>query len=285
MHSENVFPCDILMVEPDYFRVEYRINPYMTDENGNLNEVNKEKAREQWDALLSVFVGLKMNVKTIKGDEKYPDMVFVANQSFPFISEKGPSLLMSKMNSSHRQGEVALIEQWGKEQGLHIFHLSSEHNLEGTGDMIWDPYHNRVFGGFGYRTDCLVYDEVEKITGHKVVRLKLVSPHFYHLDTCFSVLNSETVLYVEDAFDHEGRQIIKDSFKNVIAITEAEAKESFVGNCFCPDGKNVVTNLMSEKIKKEIESFGFNIIEVDTSEFMKSGGSVFCMKLALLSAR
>ena len=48
---------------------------------------------------------------------------------------------------------------------------------------------------------------------------------------------------------------------------------------FSPDGKNVIVQKGSSKFKEEIIKNGFNLIEVETTEFMKSGGSVFCMKL------
>lgn len=53
----------------------------------------------------------------------------------------------------------------------------------------------------------------------------------------------------------------------------------FVCNCHCPDGKNVIVQKGSKDFKNKIKTAGFDIIEVNTSEFIKSGGSVFCMKL------
>lgn len=284
MLSENKFPCDILMVRPDNFRIEYKINPYMTDENGDLKDVDQSKSVAQWDALLSAFVGLNLKVKTLESHEDYPDMIFVANQSFPFLSNEGPALLMSKMYSPQRQGEVPYIQNWAQDHGLKIFEFESDLNLEGTGDMIWDPYNKKVFGGYGYRTDLSVYNEVEKIIDRQVIRLQLTTPNFYHLDTCFSVLNKDTVLAVDEAFDDESNQRIRSHFKNIISISGKEARETFVGNCFCPDGKNIVTHPLYKETKNKLEKLGFNIIEVDTSEYMKAGGSVFCLKLALMHA-
>ena len=40
-----------------------------------------------------------------------------------------------------------------------------------------------------------------------------------------------------------------------------------------PDGDG------ANEANAKLRSAGFNVVEVDTSEFMKSGGSVFCLKM------
>ncbi|MCY7362383.1 MAG: hypothetical protein LH629_10025, partial [Ignavibacteria bacterium] len=101
----------------------------------------------------------------------------------------------------------------------------------------------------------------------------------YHLDTCFSVLNSDTVVISESAFNEEEMNIVKSYFKTIIKADETENLKFFVCNCHCPDGKNVIVQKGSVIFKNDIIKNGFNLIEVETGEFMKSGGSVFCMKL------
>ncbi len=77
------------MVEPRGFRVDYAINPYMTDESGQLKVVNGAQAFAQWSALKNVFESLGIGVKTLSGDEALPDIVFCANQTFPYIDKSG----------------------------------------------------------------------------------------------------------------------------------------------------------------------------------------------------
>ncbi|MEO8210976.1 MAG: amidinotransferase, partial [bacterium] len=101
----------------------------------------------------------------------------------------------------------------------------------------------------------------------------------YHLDTCFSILNSKTAVICKSAFDKAGLNDIKDMFENLIIASEEENLEYFVCNCHCPDGKNVIVQKGSSKFKEEIKKSGFNLIDVETGEFIKSGGSVFCIKL------
>ena len=44
------WPCKVLMVTPNGFRVEYAINPYMLDSNGKLQNINSLTALKQWTA-------------------------------------------------------------------------------------------------------------------------------------------------------------------------------------------------------------------------------------------
>ncbi|NDB82577.1 MAG: amidinotransferase, partial [Alphaproteobacteria bacterium] len=47
----------------------------------------------------------------------------------------------------------------------------------------------------------------------------------------------------------------------------------------CPDQKHVIIQKGCQKTLQLLKDHDFVPLEVDTSEFIKSGGSVFCMKL------
>ena len=68
-------------------------------------------------------------------------------------------------------------------------------------------------------------------------------------------------------------------FENVIETSIADCSSYFTGNCHSPNGKDVITHKGCSKFESDLTKFGFKVHPVDTSEFMKSGGSVFCMKM------
>src|SRR5205823_74258 len=109
---------------------------------------------------------------------------------------------------------------------------------------------------------------------------KLTHPRFYHLDTCLSILNQTTALYCPAAFDTDGIDQLHKNFPNLIEVplNEADAP-GFACNAHCPDQKHVILQKGSVQTCKNLVKNGFVPFEVDTSEFIKSGGSVFCMKL------
>ena len=107
--------------------------------------------------------------------------------------------------------------------------------------------------------------------------MELVNDKFYHLDTCFCALDSKSVMIYPAAFSDDGRRIISHFFENVIEVDEGEAS-NFACNALAI-GRNVFIEKGNSKVGAKLKDHGFNVIEVNTSEFMKSGGSVFCLTL------
>lgn len=272
-------PGEVLMVEPTYFSVDYVINPHM---EGNIGKVDKKKARQQWEDVRDAFTntGLKLNV--IEAQPDLPDMVFSANQSLPFISKRGNrEVIMSIMHSENRKGEVPYFEQWYRQHGFLVHHLDhrSTESFEGMGDAIWHPGKRLLWGGFGYRTSKNAYEQISSRFNVPVVILELKHPSFYHLDTCFCPLNEQTVMIYPDAFTDDSLKMIREGFETVIEADQHEAEDLFCCNACCPDGKTVIIHPGAENVNARMDEAGFKIVETDTGEFLKSGGSVFCMKL------
>lgn len=276
MYSQN-----LLMVRPIGFRVEYAINPYMKDTAGRLQQVNYDLALQEWEALRGKFTELGCKVEVIEGDPAFPDMVFCANQTFPFLSKKGkPSILLSRMRSEHRRGEVKHFRAWAEEKNFELFEMT-DFDFEGCGDAIWNYETGELFGGYGFRTQPKAYDLLEKSIDGPLIRLELTDPCFYHMDTCFSILNGDTVAIVKEAFTENSLALIDSRFKNVIEVDREEAVNNFAANCLSLNGRDIVVPEGAKKFVSDLETQGFNVHEVKTTEFIKSGGSVFCMKQIL----
>jgi len=249
---------------------------------GNIGKVDKQKAMNEWNSIKKIYETAGLTVHPIPGAEGLPDMVFCANQSLPFLSEDGKKeVLMSIMHSDMRKQEVGFIQNWYESNGYTIHQMDSEKvtDFEGMGDAIWINGKRILFGGYGYRSSLSAYDTVSEKFGIPIVAFELITEDFYHLDTCFCSLNSETVLIYPEAFKPEGVAIIKKLFKNVIEANRYEGAELFACNATCPNGKNVVIQKGCVEVNAELEKLGFVVHEVETEEFLKSGGSVFCMKM------
>ncbi|MDQ3020825.1 MAG: arginine deiminase-related protein [Bacteroidota bacterium] len=271
-------PDKILMCKPEYFEVNYSGNDFMEN---NIDNVDRAKALNQWEDLKKVYEGLGYDVKLIEPVAGLVDMVFTANQSFPFTDVMGNrKVILSKMKNVQRKEEVKHFEDFFINENYEAIKLPEEVNFfESMGDCVIDYERNILFGGYGFRTQEKTYDIISNYINFKIIKLKLINPILYHLDTCLSILNSKTAVICKSAFDKSGLKDIKDKFENLIIASEEENLKYFVCNCHCPDGKNVIVQKGSSKFKEDIKKSGFNLIEVETGEFIKSGGSVFCMKL------
>jgi N-dimethylarginine dimethylaminohydrolase len=274
-------PAEVLMVRPLHYSVEYVINPHMADQVGKVDSI---EAQNEWRLVKTLFdqIGIKVNV--IEDQEGLPDMVFCANQSLPYIDENGKRhAFMSIMHADERKDEVPYIEQWYRQHGYETHYLDEDNvnDFEGCGDAIWHTGKRLLWGGYGYRSSIEAYETISETYDVPVIALELVDESFYHLDTCFCVLDENTVLIYPDAFTDEGLEIINQMFDTVIRASKYEAEELFACNASCPDGRNVIIQQGCTDVNKNLRDHGFSVHEVSTYEFIKSGGSVFCMKMLL----
>ncbi|MFV1883832.1 MAG: dimethylarginine dimethylaminohydrolase family protein [Balneola sp.] len=274
-------PGKVLVVNPSEFDVEYVINPHMS---GHIGDIDKDAAFKEWVALKEGYERLGLYVEVIEGEKGYPDMVFCANQSLPNITSDGKKqVVMSVMHAPQRKGEVSHIQKVYEKSSYEIVHLDESKftDFEGMGDAIWHFKKRLIWGGYGYRSSLDVYSHVSETFNTPVIALELIDDRFYHLDTCFCVLNEETVMIYSKAFTEEGRKLIHSVFPNVIDTNDYEAAELFACNATCPDGKNVFIQEGCLEANKAMEEAGFTVHEFSTNEYLKSGGSVFCMKMML----
>ena len=272
-------PGRVLLTTPDHFEVAYVINPHM---DGNVGTVDPALARRQWDALREAYEGLGVEVSVVEGAEGQPDMVFCANQSLPYVTPGGErGVVLSRMHAPQRAGEVPHYQRFFQEEGYETHHLDADlpGDFEGMGDAIWHPGRYLLWGGYGYRTDREVYERLTRALGFPVIALSLTDPDFYHLDTCFCPLDEETVLIYPGAFDEAGIDAIKAHFPRILEAPEDEARSLFACNAHSPDGEHVLIQAGATRTNDLLRAAGYTVVELDTSEFLKSGGSVFCMKL------
>ncbi len=275
---------NILMVRPTYFHVENPINPHMRKADGTLHELNKPKAMSEWEALRETYRKLGLAVHEAEAQVGLPDMVFCANQSLPYVTRVGEKMaIMSNMANDTRHREVPTIQTTLERLGYKTNQLpkrSSSTLFEGMGDALWLPGHRVLLGGYGHRTTKQIYSEIFAHIDATVITFELVNPRFYHLDTCLSILDSHSALACKEAFTADGWELVKKIFPRLIVVPLSEADSPvFACNAHCPDGHNVILQSGARQTVKALKDHGFSPVELSTEEFIKSGGSVFCMKL------
>lgn len=272
-------PQKVLLVKPTHFSVQYVINPHM---EGNIGEVDKLAALDEWEHLEKAYRELGIETVILPGQRGYPDMVFCANQSLPNITPDGKKqVLMSIMHADERKGEVPFVQKYYEENKYEIHTLDGKNvaDFEGMGDALWHYKKRLIWGGYGYRSSLEAYKHISELFDVPVIALELVDPSFYHLDTCMCILNEDSVLIYPPAFTDAGLELIRSLFKNVIEATKYEAENLFACNATSVDGKNIFIQQGCVDINQKLKEAGFNVHEFSTYEYLKSGGSVFCMKM------
>jgi N-dimethylarginine dimethylaminohydrolase len=272
-------PQKILMCPPDYFDVMDVKNAFM---EGNIGKVDRAAARRQWDDLRAAFEKLGKEVLTIEAGKDLEDMVFAANQVLPGLDAEGqPYVLLSHMRHASRRKEVPYFRDWFAQRGYRVLELDHAEEIlfEGQGDAIWHPGKQMLWGGYGHRTSLDAYREISAKLSVPIVALELHTAEFYHLDTCFCVLDEKSVLIYSEAFTPEGLKLIHRYFPRVIDVCQQDALNAFACNALALDDKYVVIQRGASDTVNRLRAAGFEPIEVETGEYIKSGGSVFCMKM------
>ncbi|MFB6272285.1 MAG: dimethylarginine dimethylaminohydrolase family protein [Salinibacter sp.] len=272
-------PDRVVLTTPSHFDVEYVINPHMSE---NIGAVNKEVAWQQWKAVRAAYTALDKEPIVVNGQSGLPDMVFTANQTLPFYTPETETkgVVLSRMHSDHREDEVPYFDRFFNDQGYAVESLPEDlsADFEGMGDALWHPHHRLLWGGYGYRTSPEAYKALDALLGLPIALLRLTDPDYYHLDTCLCPLDTEHALVAPEALDDAGRALIDALFDTPIEVPDHEARHQFACNAHCPDGKHVLIQEGCEQTNRLLRDHDFVPVELDTSEFLKAGGSVFCMK-------
>lgn len=262
----------LLMCPPDYFGIEYEINPWMRVSN----QSNGDRARTQWKMLTRVLekeIGAKLEfLEPVKG---LPDLVFTANAGVVYEGKAVPS----RFRHPERQREERHFIEWFTKKGYEVITLDAEMYFEGAGDLLGFP--EFWFGGYRQRSDIRAYDKLSTIFQIEILPVELVDPRFYHLDTCLCPLSGGELLYFPPAFDTYAQTVMASRLEQDkrFAVPSSEA-ERFACNAVCID-RHVVLPTGCPETMGWLEKHGYIPHPVDLDEFLKAGGSAKCLTLAL----
>lgn len=259
----------LLMCPPDFYDVEYEINPWMHVEN----PVEVELARQQWQSLHDLYVKqIGWDVRLIEPRPGLPDMVFTANGGLVI----GGKVVLPQFRQPERQGETDYFAQWFRSNGFSS-PIRTVHDFEGEGDaLLW---RNVLFAGYPWRSDQPAHRELSDVLGLEVVGLQLIDARFYHLDTAFAVIDEDTVALYPDAFSVRSLELVKTLVPKVVEATAEDALAYGLNSM--SDGENVV---ISDKAIGLIELYraqGRRVWPTPIGEFQKSGGGVKCLTLEI----
>lgn len=195
-------------------------------------------------------------------------MVFTADQGLI----KNNLVILARFRHRQRQPESKIYQKWFENKGFQVSRLPRGYSFEG-GDAL--EAGNKIIVGHGLRTSPQSLPVIAKILKTPIIGLKLVNPHFYHLDTCLFILNQKTAFYCPEAFDCGSRKKLTKLFPNLIRLPKKEAF-SLAANSLNTDHQ-VIIQKKAPMFAQRLSRLGYQVHQVNVDEFTKAGGGIHCL--------
>ena len=106
---------ELLLCSPDYYGIEYEINPWMSRARG----AEVALAKKQWEQLQATLSRLDCKVHVIAPQPGLPDMVFTANAGLTV----GREFIPSNFRHKERAGEQPFFAKWMQQHGYEVHWL------------------------------------------------------------------------------------------------------------------------------------------------------------------
>ena len=260
-----------LMVEPNHFRVDYAINPYM-DVHQQPDHV---RARAQWLALVDALRAAGAEVEVLEQRPDAPDMVYAMNLGLAVGRPGDDHVVLSHMRYAERRMEALTSARWFAGAGFCASYVGRDGvgaHFE-AGDAF--AFGDALVVGYGPRTEELGLKHLAAELGVRVRGLRITHPGMYHLDLAFCPLDATRAMVCPAAFDDASAAAALALVPEPLVLSEEEAL-TFCANSVVV-GRTIVMPACPDRVRARLEAWGFEVVLVDVSEFHKGGGSVRCL--------
>jgi N-dimethylarginine dimethylaminohydrolase len=97
----------------------------------------------------------------------------------------------------------------------------------------------------------------------------------YHLDLSFLPLDDRRAMVCPAAYDDASAAALLDLVPEPLVLTEDEAL-TFCANSIVL-GRTVVMPACPDRVRDQLERWGFEVVVVEVSEYLKGGGAIRCL--------
>jgi len=232
--------------------------------SANLGVPDYEKALVQHADYVHALEQCGLNVHVLDKDNDYPDSCFI--EDIALLTKE--CAIITNPGAPSRKGEIVGIKDVLKEHYAHIEEIHEPGTVE-AGDIMMVGSHFYI--GLSERTNeigagqMITYLEKYGLSG-SIISLE----HVLHLKTGVVYLEQNNLLAC-------GEFLSKPEFQE-FNILEVEPDESYAANCIWVNDTVLVPDGYP-KTSQVIKSAGYDILEIDVSEFRKLDGGLSCLSL------
>ncbi|RCW62979.1 dimethylarginine dimethylaminohydrolase family protein [Saliterribacillus persicus] len=261
---------EVMVCPPTHMKIGKIINEtqkHFSDEN-----IDTNIAMKQHQAFVDVLKKHGATIVEITPEPQMNEQVFTRDIGFCI----GENIFIANMARKIREPETEVLKHTLKEKGDSYTELDV-FSIEG-GDVIVDNKY--VWVGISERTTHEAVEVLrEFVTDREVIPVP-IKKDILHLDCAFNIIGDKQALIYPQAFTSEDLEKI-NSLYDLIIIPDEE-QFTLGTNVFSIGDKKVISLPENKKVNRAIEQRGFEVIEVDFSEIIKSGGSFRCCTFPLV---
>lgn len=269
-HNEYDVLKRVILCEPHYMTIRDVINE--TQKEFKDEGIHIDRAVKQHGEFVKTLREHDIEVILLPYHQKFPEQVFTRDIGVTL----GQTIFVAQMASDVRIGEENVLKQWLDDEGLSYFNLA-EDRIEGGDVMIDDRV---IYIGLSNRTTQFAADHLKSLLTQYEVEILPFQEKFLHLDCVFNIISPNVAIIFKDAFEQEQIDFLSSRYE----LLEVSEDEQFtLGTNVLSIGNNKILSLpVNKEINKKLRDKGFEVIEVDITEIIKSGGSFRCCTLPIL---
>lgn len=264
---------DYLMVEPNHFRVDYAINPFMHLDD----QPDPVRSRHQWLMIVAAIEAAGGSVHVLSQLPDAPDMVYAMNLGLALQSEAGDSsqVVLSHMRYAQRRMETLSADEWFAARDFARRSIGRDGvgaHFEAGDAFAW---RGELVVGYGPRTEELALKHLAGDLEVSVRGFRITNPGMYHMDIGFCPLDGSRAMVCPDAYDDASAAALLALVPEPLVLTEEEAL-TFCANSVVL-GSTIVMPACPDRVRVQLEDWGFDVVVVAVGEFLKGGGAIRCL--------
>ena len=260
------------MVEPNHFRVDYAINPFM-----HLDEQpDPLRAREQWLALVAAIEAAGGRVEVIPQLPEAPDMVYAMNLG---LALGGRRRRLARRALAHALPAAPDGDPGGRGLVRRPRCHPPRFGRDGVGAHFEAgdafAWRGELVVGYGPRTEELALKHLATELDVSVRGVRITHPGMYHMDLGFCPLDETPRDGLPGGVRRGRRAALLELVPEPLVLTEEEAL-TFCANSIVV-GRTILMPACPDRVRDQLEEWGFEVVVVEVGEFHKGGGSIRCL--------
>lgn len=231
----------------------------------NRQKIDVTLARRQHAEYCRALQKLGLSLTWIRGDDTLPDSCFVEDTAVVF----GEKAVICNMRVKSRANEVVEVAKvMGELRETH--RIKPPATVDG-GDVL--VVEDRVFVGISARTNLHAASQLKKILEDTSMNVIPVKVHkVLHLKSACTYLGNGVVILSRGCFDTD----VLQGLRRIIV----PRGEEYAADCLAVNETVLVAKGHAET-RKLVEKEGFQVDEMEISEFRKGDGALTCLSILL----